>query len=135
MFYAIMSRRLKIKLVLSCPIWCLGLCVVLDCINSWSVPSLRLVRMIKDKLRASNCRCIAWYGRYAVNMSISLVGTTGSPSLQYYLNHPDLVLVMLASYRTARTAKVQKVSEYDQEIPQLHTADQHTAPCKRDTKH
>ena len=31
--------------------------------------------------------------------------------------------------------KVQKVSEYDQEIPQSHTADQPTAPRGRAIKH
>ena len=30
---------------------------------------------------------------------------------------------------------LQKVSEYDQEIPQLHAADQHTAPWGRATEH
>ena len=29
----------------------------------------------------------------------------------------------------------QKVSDYDQEIPQSHTADQHTAPRERATEH
>ena len=47
----------------------------------------------------------------------------------------DLIIANVKRKRQNKASQKQKVIEYDQEIPPLHTADQPTAPRGRATEH